>query len=844
MKQILATVLSIILIVSQFIVVNAENTDKVPRVSVNNDEVTITGTVRSHKCGEQLTAIVLYPSKSLEDLDGNIADSVLYTNTTLTDIGGKYRFSFKLGETEGMYKIYIRDINNLNLSELYVCKNNSIKVEVSLGEVTVTGNIRSHKAGEPVTIVVLYPDKTLDDLKDDSDDVLFYTNTVTTDIGGGYKFDFKLGKQKGNYNIYIRDVNKTELNQLFVTRDSLIEAEVDIDDIGHICFDYAAIPIRCKLFANPNSDIEIVTDIYDTENNKKIGTVNSRHRTDKNGFLDEYLNLNLSKFSKRYGFFKAQCRITDQSNGENVTKEVKFSSANSPISGILNKKMGLNHHWDYYDDINYNENVIDLFMKAGYSDFRTSVGWGTFEENAYKLDKNSEEYINSVIMKDGRVLITLSGTNKLHYDRDEENKVISTTPSTEESFSAFGEYCYQLALAVKGYTHEYEVLNEFNMDGGYSNPHGYGPDNYVELMKRAYENIHNADPEAIVYGIDAAYVTENDQYIYTTYQWIDEVMRIMKEQDACYMDALSFHIYTGAAIPEKGNKQQIVKNVRDILSKYGYGDMKIFLTESGYSSDRWSERQQAKFELRDWAMLYNSVDKLYWYNAVEKNHKSQYEHNLGHIRMNEATDMYEVDLPSEAKPVFLAMSNWNALLANSELIESNVSSDNTIYDYVFKTTNDKRVHMVWGTGETSILNEFDIGASSLVKYDMYGNSQNLTSENGKYTISVSDEPVYLAEPTDIDIEFMSGDMPTNKIGSSEEISVNVNINESVFDTNSSATVIVSAYKDYVLKSVSIENVSKQNLSVSKTIKADGADKISVLIWEDLRPITNIESIYK
>ena len=842
MKKFIATVLSLIVIISQFCIVGAQSC--APTMRIDDNEVTVTGGVRSHKAGEQVTILVLYPNKSLDDLNGDISEDVLYTNIAYTNDGGEYTFTFTLGDAEGVYKAYIRDINSSTLSELYITKNNSVKAEVSLGEVVVTGKTRSHKSDEQVNIVVLNPNKSLDDINNNVDDAILYTNAIKTGKGGEYRFNFKLGSAIGDYKIYVSDINKAELNEIFVTRESSIYAEIKTNELGNICFDYTSIPIWCTLFANADTDIEIVTDIYDNDTDKKLGTFKNDYKADEKGHMEECLNLDLSGLSKRFGYFRAECKITDKSIEKSIDKTIYFSSVNSPNGGVTNKKMGINHHWDYYDDEEYNKNIVDLFIKAGYSDFRTGLHWSNFEKNKleYSIDKQHEKYLDFVKLKNGRLLITLSGTNSLYYDKDKDGNVISTTPNENTSFDAFGEYCYNLALYAKEYTHEYEVLNEFNMDGSYANPHGYGPDNYVKLLKKAYENIRRADPDAIVYGIDAAYVTSG--YKYTTYEWIDAVMDIMKKDNACYMDALSFHIYTAGRTPEKGKKTEIVSNVRKILEKYGYGNMKIILTESGYSTDSWTEIQQAKFELRDWALLYDSVDKLYWYNAVEKDHQSPYEHYLGHIRMNESTELYQIGLPSEAKPVFLAMSNWNALLANSELVEKNITDDGSIYDYVFKTTDNNRIHMIWGISEGAVSHEFNIETGKIVKYDMYGNSEILNGDNGKYTLSVSDEPIYLKEASDIDVEFLSGNMITDKIGNLSEIAVNVNLTETVFEKHSALKVVIAEYSDGRLNGVDIKDVNMQNMSVGKKIKVDSADKISVYIWDGLKPIYKVYSIPK
>lgn len=46
------------------------------------------------------------------------------------------------------------------------------------------------------------------------------------------------------------------------------------------------------------------------------------------------------------------------------------------------------------------------------------------------------------------------------------------------------------------------------------------PESYINLLKAAYPKIHEADNDAVVYGMATAHVIEDTRSNYSTYEWI------------------------------------------------------------------------------------------------------------------------------------------------------------------------------------------------------------------------------------------------------------------------------------------------------------------------------------
>ena len=319
------------------------------------------------------------------------------------------------------------------------------------------------------------------------------------------------------------------------------------------------------------------------------------------------------------------------------------------------------------------------------------------------------------------------------------------------------------------------------------------------------------------------------------------------------MDALSFHMYTPNYNPEitheKYNKRAIVAKVKEIMAKYGYGDMKVLISEMGYSNMAKyddTEVRQAKYELRDFALLYNDVEAIIWYNGIQTDNQSEYEHALGHIKQGKTEGMWPVEIPYEAKPVYLAMSNFNALLANAQLVKETIvktKQNDNVYDYVFNTVDNKTVHMLW-TEDKEFEYTLEFGCKSAVMYDMYGNSRNLRAEDGKYKLALSGEPVYIQENEGISVKFKtSAGVEVANLDNLEKLAIEVTKN-SVEWNEDNAVIILAAYDNGRMKILEQKAIVDDiDLYKWENVCVKDVDKIQVMLWnKNLKPLIEVKSI--
>lgn len=811
--------------------VESENTDDSPRAVLENGVVTVTGVAKSHLKRTNISFLVLKPGKSIEGVTPlSASDDVCICDQVQAGIGGAYSFKFNVDSGFGEYKIYINE-------------------EVSNGE--------AYRAAE-VLSVYNYAEPTAE-IKSDKMGHIYYN---------GDKTDFEL------------NVSATP------------NMESDIEVTTKVV----------RLDMNENGE--------NIDGEEVAAEVQSKH-TGSDGKAS--FNIDFSdELDAKYGVFKITSQISDRTSGKTTAVSSRFSRVNADHSREnMNYRMGIQQHlqngWDNNNGF-YGagqpivekvpggadaDGFYNLFADAGYYLQREELHWSIFDKgkvvknennewenkyNGYTFRSDQKQYFDQMKEKGLKPLIILGLENKNYFTVDESGNYIRPYEN-ELYFEAYERYCYEAVKATLEYTDKYEIMNEYNigfnrfLEKDSNGEWAYKEIDfmeYVRLMKAAYEGAHRAASEAgkniTVYGISSAQISNwYDNFgIYTfedgtkskfagnkTYEWING---ILKNGGGQYMDELSFHVYTNTYKPEnaRGDKAAVADDIKKLLEQNNCGDIPLFISETGYSTNFESESvlantevQQAKYELRDWARVYNKVSGISWYNAIEKPNANGYEHSLGHIKMHSSykfTDAetgeekeWAVDIPYEAKRVYLAFANWNTLLANSELKRENVSGNK--YDYEFETPDGRWVHMIWNSDDVSDSIQISANSESAVIYDMYGNAEDIVAEDGRYTINISGEPVYLEESR-VKVKFVDANgKEINKIGDNlTSLTVNVSIDK-VQTGLESAMVIVAAYDS---NGKIINAITKSaSPSVSADVSTSSVSEIRVFIWADansIRPI--------
>ena len=318
------------------------------------------------------------------------------------------------------------------------------------------------------------------------------------------------------------------------------------------------------------------------------------------------------------------------------------------------------------------------------------------------------------------------------------------------------------------------------------------------------------------------------------------------------------HIYTQAQKPDASVKEDVADEVRSIIDGYGYTDMPIILTEIGYSSTsdyENSEYRQAMYELRDLALIYDKYDEIYFYCGINKqNEDDEYERELGHINTWLYNSYNNSGVAYAAKPAYVAMANFNALLSNAKLLEKNKSSfiifdasdQKALVKQCLKELNiddklftDRSVLSEISNAKNEMLEPeqysirvgYDLKnmGTSVTLYDMYGNEQQLTSSTGKYTINIGAAPVYVVENTKpVTLQNAAGAEIT-----SLEDTVYLKADDMYSDTFAGKAVVAATYSGSKLTGCKVVSYDELLNNGRETISAAGSDKLRVFVFESL-----------
>ncbi len=305
------------------------------------------------------------------------------------------------------------------------------------------------------------------------------------------------------------------------------------------------------------------------------------------------------------------------------------------------------------------------------------------------------------------------------------------TTADDEYFDAYINYVDFISKEMKGKVAAYEIWNE--PDIKYFNAKDATAKEYVELLKTAYNTIKGNDPDALVLGGALAFDGS----------FLDEMMAAGAGE---YMDVFSFHYYLGKDAPE-GNARERLDEKSDILSKYGYDRMPIWVTETGWATSDVDEQTQANYIIRN-AVLYEGF-------LLEKDIKGQYisyelhdsnvqGEQLGGSNFESSLGLVKNDY--SPKLAAKAVNTYNKLTADKQIsrfIEHKLGFifGKSTYAAEFTGENGKRVWVVWSEDDKSI--KVNLPATETKIYSFNGEIIETVNDGGLKDLSTSETPIFI-----------------------------------------------------------------------------------------------------
>ncbi len=318
------------------------------------------------------------------------------------------------------------------------------------------------------------------------------------------------------------------------------------------------------------------------------------------------------------------------------------------------------------------------------------------------------------------------------------------TTADDEYFDAYIRYVDFVSKSLAGKVEAYEIWNEPDIKG--FNTNDATAADYTELLKAAYTTIKQNDPDVPVLGGSIALYTE----------FIDGMM---KAGAGSYMDGLSVHYYLAKNAPEKRARERLDK-YRDVLVKYGYDKLPVWLTETGWALSNVDELTQAQYIIRN-AIFYDEflldygIDGQYFSYELHDSsitsadlNTQQYENSLGLYR-NDFTPKISAG----------AVKAFNSLTAGKKLTNLEQTKYGLFYQkgaYIATySQSGQTVYAVWAESDFDL--DITLPDAQITVYDMQGNVIEDNVQGGVKRIGASPSPVYIAfdaDPVKTELNFL------------------------------------------------------------------------------------------
>ncbi len=304
------------------------------------------------------------------------------------------------------------------------------------------------------------------------------------------------------------------------------------------------------------------------------------------------------------------------------------------------------------------------------------------------------------------------------------------TTADDEYFDAYLRYVDFVSESLAGKVAAYEIWNEPDLK--YFNSKDATAADYTELLKAAYRTIKQNDPDVTVLGGAIAFQTE----------FIDGMM---KAGAGSYMDGLSVHYYLGKNAPEKRARNRL-DEYRDVLVKYGFDKMPVWVTETGWANSNVDEQTQAQYIIRgavfydEFLLDYGIEGQYFTYELQDSSITSdvlggeEYENSLG---------LYKNDFTPKISAG--AVKTFNSLTAGKTLTALEQTKYGPFYQksaYVATyAQGGQTVYVVWAESEFD--QEIDLPDTEITVYDMQGNLIEEHAQGGVKRVGASESPIYI-----------------------------------------------------------------------------------------------------
>ena len=412
-------------------------------------------------------------------------------------------------------------------------------------------------------------------------------------------------------------------------------------------------------------------------------------------------------------------------------------------------------------DYNAKTEIVMPFL--GIHWYNKTYGWKYFENiNAGKFEQNVEKarttqhdgYRMPLIPLNSKTTFEIAGkkldwpATGLLYVYDPPNwaikpgsrsQVPTTGVLTPDGEKAWAVHCRKLASLFKDegpadQQHFYEVTWEPNVPWGWKGT----PAELVRVYQIAYQELHAADPKAVVTGPTLALSP-------STYE---EMLALFQEGLAKYLDVIDIHPYSQET-PEKQRLVERMRALRTLAREQSGRDLPIIATESGLLSmpntaEGWL--RQARHNIREALILigekFSMNQSFYLHDGYNLTGEKKAQHGyFVQLHDIEKEYLHGADLIAP-KPVAAAYAAMTFLLDGYKSVSDITWMGESALGYAYHRNGDV-ILALWDWSGTPRKVNIPTGVSQVQVFDWMGNGRAVSCPGESIELTLTGEPLYL-----------------------------------------------------------------------------------------------------
>ena len=443
------------------------------------------------------------------------------------------------------------------------------------------------------------------------------------------------------------------------------------------------------------------------------------------------------------------------------TTETKFAVLKTDPDGIRNSELYFAGHAERYTDTSAEE-FFDVLALSNSGGYRGEFQWqGIVDESGEFL---SESEMDSTVYGRTKKLIQKHNLGYIATLGCPPTNGAFTSwkdlPKTSAQLEQWTKFIGAAADYLKDATHRYELLNEPNLPGFNSDINRFWGGEYAKLARVSKQEIvkHDSAAEVGVPCVTGIEVNDADSYARGWNFYKTAIDSGLTDGT----DVITVHSYPNNDGPYEGDRSTRISDLTRYVEEYktasGGRIPKVWHTETGYSAGAMTEKNRGRLNIGMLTTIkYNRPnDIVALYNFDSKGDVGR-EDKYGHVYGGyEDSKMWGYNyFPKES---YLMISAYNYVMANSEPIRdcdpdslNNIGTNGKLVraklfksgKFKDKSTGEyKDILVVWTSNGGKYDITLDLGTKSVIRYDEYGNGENLNGIDGTYRVNTSHYPTY------------------------------------------------------------------------------------------------------